>query len=98
MLSLRKNKILRKEADFVAKKSRIVDTYLEGLIDKNTRDLRLKKLQDDISIHQEAISVLEGKKRAIMGMLEEGEKDAFETFLVSYKKKAPPWIKGVPAN
>ena len=76
----------KKMDEFVQKKDRILDTYMEGLIDKNTRDLRLKKLQDEVSVQSDNLSSLEAKKRAIMGMLEEGEKDAFETFLASYEK------------
>ena len=50
-------------------------------------------------LHTERKNSLEAQKRAIMGMLEEGEKDAFETFLatsfskyyiLSDLKKAPP--------
>lgn len=52
------------------KKKRIVDTYLEGYIDKKERDLRLSKLQDDMLIHQKDLSGLEEEKTAILGLLD----------------------------
>ena len=60
------------------KKKRIVDTYLEGYIDKKERDLRLSKLQDDILIHQKDLSALEEEKTAILTLLENVDKELNE--------------------
>lgn len=60
------------------KKKRIIDTYLEGYIDKKERDLRLSKLQDDILIHQKDLSGLEEEKTAILGLLENVSKEKDE--------------------
>jgi DNA invertase Pin-like site-specific DNA recombinase len=65
-------------ADSDTKKKRIVDTYLEGFIDKKERDLRLSKLQDDILIHQKDLSALNEEKSAILGLLENVNKEKDE--------------------
>lgn len=65
-------------ADSDTKKKRIVDTYLEGFIDKKERDLRLSKLQDDILIHQKDLSALNEEKSAILGLLENVSKEKDE--------------------
>ena len=72
-----------KMQDFTKKKERIVESFLDLMIDRKTRDLRLLKLQDDIRVHQDAISLLEGKRRAILGILEGDRKDTFESFLAA---------------
>lgn len=75
----------KKIANFDQKKERIVESYMEGLIDKNNRDLRLEKLKDDISIHRGNLNSLEGRKRAILGILEKGSGDTLENFINSAK-------------
>lgn len=65
-------------AESDTKKKRIVDTYLEGYIDKKERDLRLSKLQDDILIHQKELSALNEEKSAILGLLENVNKEKDE--------------------
>ena len=60
------------------KKKRIIDTYLEGYMDKKERDLRLSKLQDDISIHKKEINALEEERGAILGLLENVNKEKDE--------------------
>ena len=60
------------------KKKRIVDTYLEGYIDKKERDLRLSKLQDDILIHQKDLSALNEEKTTILTLLENVDKELNE--------------------
>lgn len=60
------------------KKKRIVDTYLEGYIDKKERDIRLSRLQDDVVIQQKEISALEDEKRAIMTLLDNVDKELNE--------------------
>ena len=52
------------------KKKRIIDSFIEGYIDSKERDLRLKKLQDDISVHKKEINALEEERRAILSLLE----------------------------
>lgn len=60
------------------KKKRIVDTYLDGFIDKKTRDLRLSKLKDDTLSHQKEINALEEERRAILGLLDNVDKEREE--------------------
>lgn len=60
------------------KKKRIIDSFIEGYIDLKERDLRLKKIQDDIVIHQKEINALEEEKRAILGLLDNVNKDLDE--------------------
>ena len=57
--------------DFASKKDRIVESFLDGLIDKNKRDLRLLKLSDEIRVHTERESVLEARKIALERMLDD---------------------------
>lgn len=68
------------------KKDRIVEAFLEGLIDRKNRDLRLSKLQDDVRSHQEYLSGLQGKSMALARMLEGGQKDAMQSFLDALEK------------
>lgn len=65
-------------AESDTKKKRIVDTYLEGYIDKKERDLRLSKLQDDTLVHQHDLSTLNEEKSAILGLLENVNKEKDE--------------------
>jgi hypothetical protein len=65
-------------AESDTKKKRIVDTYLEGYIDKQERDLRLSKLQDDTLVHQHDLSALNEEKSAILGLLENVNKEKDE--------------------
>ena len=60
------------------KKQRIVDSFIEGYIDKKDRDLRLSKLQDDILIYQKEINTLEEERKAILGLLENVNKELNE--------------------
>lgn len=60
------------------KKKRIVDTYLEGYIDKKERDLRLSKLQNDILTHKKDLSALNEEKSAILGLLDNVNKEKDE--------------------
>lgn len=60
------------------KKKRIIDSFIEGYIDKENRDLRLKKIQDDILLNQKEIKALEEEKSAISGLLENVNKDVNE--------------------
>ena len=69
----------RKMEDFTSKKDRIMEAFLEDLIDRKNRDLRLSKLQDDVRVHQEYLSGLQGKSMALARMLEGGPKDAMQS-------------------
>ena len=51
------------------KKGRIVESYMEGLIDKENRDLRLKQVEDDVRVHRTNLNALAEKRDAIAGML-----------------------------
>ena len=70
-----------KMSDFTQKKQRIIETYLEGFIDKKSRDLRLSKLEDDARVHRDYLNSLQGKRRAIAGLLETDRKDTVESFM-----------------
>ena len=69
-----------KMASFEQKKDRIVDSYIEGKINKKNCDLRLSKLQDDIRVHRGYLSSLQAKRDTIAGMLEVGNPDSVEAF------------------
>ena len=58
-----------------SKKSRIIDAYLEGLIDKKTRDLRLVKVGDEVRVLQGDLTGLNEAKNALLGLVESTEKD-----------------------
>lgn len=68
------------EAD--TKKKRVIDSFIEGLIDKENRDLRLKKVQDDVLAQQNEINALNEEKRAILRLLENAEKELSEWMYV----------------
>ena len=65
------------------KKDRIAENYEDGLISKKTRDLRLLKVQNEVRVHQEYLSSLQGKREAIAGLLEGGNPDSVEAFLAA---------------
>ena len=69
----------KKTDDFTKKKQRIVETYLEGLIDKKSRDLKIAKLEDEAKFQMEYMAQLEDKKRAIVALLET-KVDTMEAF------------------
>ena len=62
------------------KKDRIAENYEDGLITKKTRDLRLSKVQDEVRLHQEYLTSLQGKREGIAGLLEGGNPDTVEAF------------------
>ena len=61
-----------------SKKKRIIDSFIEGYLDLKERDLKLSKLQDDILIHQRDIKALEEERSAILGLLENVNKERDE--------------------
>ena len=65
-------------AESDSKKKRIVDSFIEGYIDKKERDLRLSKLQDDIVVYQKDLSGLNEERSAILGLLENVNKEKDE--------------------
>ena len=68
--------VSRKIADFGLKKDRIIESYLDGLIDKKNRDLRLLKLSYEVRDHTDRESVLKARKIALERMLEDHGEDA----------------------
>lgn len=62
-------------AETAEKKQRIIDTYLEGFIDKKTRDSRLSKVDSDAVAYQREINSLEEEKAGILGLLDKIDKD-----------------------
>ena len=65
-------------AESSSKKKRIIDSFIEGYLDLKERDLKLSKLQDDILIHQRDIKALEEERSAILGLLENVNKERDE--------------------
>jgi hypothetical protein len=63
-----------------------VEAYKSGLISLKNRDLRLSKLQDEVRIHLDYLSGLQGKSMALARMLEGGPKDAMQSFLDALEK------------
>ena len=70
----------KKMEDFSSKKERIIETYMEGFIDKKSRDLRLSKVEDEVKVHRDYMNSLEGKRRALLGLLKKGKGDTVENF------------------
>lgn len=66
---------------FGQKKQRIIDTYLEGLLDKKTRDSRLSKLEDDAKCQRDYCNSLQDKRRAIMRLLSSNDTNTVENFM-----------------
>ena len=71
----------KKMEDFSGKKERIIDSYMEGFIDKKNRDLRLSKVEDDVRVHRDYLNSLQGKRRALLGLLKKGSGDTVENFM-----------------
>lgn len=65
------------------KKQRIIDTYLEGFIDKKTRDLRLEKVNVDTLSYQREINSLQEQIGAIEGLIGNIDKDLKELDLLN---------------
>lgn len=60
-------------SDADIKRQRVVDSFIEGYIDKESRDLRLKKIQDDTLSQRKELNALEEEKRAILRLLENAD-------------------------
>lgn len=71
----------KKMEEFSGKKERIIETYMEGFIDKKSRDLRLSKVEDEVKVHRDYMNSLEGKQRALLGLLKKGKGDTVENFM-----------------
>ena len=65
---------------FDEKKARIVESYMDGLIDREKRDLRLAKVEDDIRVHRDAINSLQERIAAITSLIENHNKSIEEGF------------------
>ena len=63
-----------------------MEAYISGLISLKNRDLRLSKLQDEVRIHLDYLSGLQGKSVGLARMLEDGQKDTMQTFLDAIEK------------
>ena len=57
------------------KRKRIVESYMEGHIDKEDRDLRLSKVKDEVEVHLKSKTSLQEKRDALEGLLEGIDKD-----------------------
>ncbi len=75
----------RKASEFADKKDRIVEAFLDGLIDRKKRDLRLSKLSDEVRDHRDRESVLKARKMALERMLEDHEEDAVSEVMDAVK-------------
>lgn len=70
----------KKMDDFKNKKKRIIDSFIENLIDKKERDKKLSKVDGDIRKHQDYMNSLFEKSESIMGLLSDGNPDTIEAF------------------
>lgn len=83
----RKIESAQKKLDgFHLKKERIIESYMDGLIDRKSRDLRLKKFEDEVSVHRDNLNSLESRKMAIMGIIDGTKKDTVERFEAALEK------------
>lgn len=69
-------KVIIGESD--TKKKRVVDSFIDGYLGLKERDLRLKKIQDDTLSHQKEMNALEEEKSAILGLLDNVNKEKDE--------------------
>lgn len=76
----------RKMEDFTKKKERIIESFLDLVIDKKTRDLRLSKLSDEVRVHTEQESRLKARKMALERILEGHSENTEETVLAAIEK------------
>lgn len=65
------------------KKKRVIETYLEGFIDKKTRDSKLSKIDQDALGYQNEIMSLNEQKEAISGLIDGIDKDLEELNLLN---------------
>lgn len=65
-----------------SKKQRVVDTYLEGLINKENRDLKLNKIQEEVSTITNELNALKEAKNRLLGLIESyAKRDEVEVFM-----------------
>lgn len=76
----------KKTGEFNLKKERILESYMDGLIDRRNRDYRLSKLADDLRVHLEAESSLRAKEGALVGMLEDHLENTEEAVIAALEK------------
>lgn len=60
------------------KKKRVIDTYLEGLINKKERDLRLSKIDGEVLTHKDELNALNEQKNNTLRLLENVSADLEE--------------------
>lgn len=66
------------------KKQRIIDTFLEGLIDKENRDLKLSKISEEVATYQKELNSLNETKNSLIKLIESYQKkDEVESFISS---------------
>lgn len=64
------------------KKQRIIDTFLEGLIDKENRDLKLSKISEEVATYQKELNSLNETKNSLIKLIESYQKkDEVESFI-----------------
>jgi site-specific DNA recombinase len=84
-LAVTEKKITTLEKKFTTienKKQRVVDTYLEGLINKENRDLKLNKIQEEVSLYTNELNALREAKNRLLGLIESyAKRDEVEVFM-----------------
>lgn len=60
------------------KKKRVIDSFIDGYISIAERDLRLKKIADDIVVNHKEVNALNEERDAILRLLENAEKELDE--------------------
>ena len=73
----------KKVEELGRKKERIIESYVDGVITRKDRDIRLLKVEDDVRDHLDTISLLQGKREGILGIFEKKPKDTLEAFVNS---------------
>ena len=84
IIEMKINTINNNIGNIQVKKQRIIETYLEGLLDKQNRDLKLNKLSEDISTYTKELNALKEAKNTLLRLIESYEKkDEIEAFISS---------------
>lgn len=66
------------------KKQRVIDTFVEGLIDKENRDHKLNKINDEVIQYQKELNILNESKNNLIRLIESYQnKDEVESFISS---------------
>lgn len=84
-LAVTEKKITTLEKKFTTienKKQRVVDMYIEGLINNENKALRLNKIQEEVSLYTNELNALREAKNRLLGLIESyAKRDEVEVFM-----------------